>query len=238
MIDRKNSKDAVKMMHHVGEDMKRKGVSLWIFPEGTRSSRADNDLLPFKKGAFHLSVQANVPIVPVVCENYHRLFDGKTRLERGTLKVKVLPPISTEGLTTDDVPELAERVRKIMLEALKEISAPGPSDLKKDDEPQAAADATNRESERLIAEGSSKDYGSGDLRRRVSPASSNDKSKNDGTSLGKSTSQATVDREIAETGQLDGGVTAGIGKAAKKQGFEGSEEEDEGAVLVKRPSEE
>lgn len=57
MVDRKNSKDAVKMMHHVGEDMKRKGVSLWIFPEGTRSLNKENDLLPFKKGAFHLAVQ-------------------------------------------------------------------------------------------------------------------------------------------------------------------------------------
>ena len=57
MVDRKNSKDAVKMMHHVGEDMKRKGVSLWIFPEGTRSLRKEDELLPFKKGAFHLAVQ-------------------------------------------------------------------------------------------------------------------------------------------------------------------------------------
>jgi lysophosphatidate acyltransferase len=57
MVDRKNSKDAVKMMHHVGEDMKRKGVSLWIFPEGTRSLNKENELLPFKKGAFHLAVQ-------------------------------------------------------------------------------------------------------------------------------------------------------------------------------------
>jgi len=57
MVDRKNSKDAVKMMHHVGEDMKRKGVSLWIFPEGTRSLNKENDMLPFKKGAFHLAVQ-------------------------------------------------------------------------------------------------------------------------------------------------------------------------------------
>ena len=63
-------------------------VSLWIFPEGTRSLAADPILLPFKKGAFHLAVQAQVPIVPVVCENYHRLFDGKTRMESGNLKIK------------------------------------------------------------------------------------------------------------------------------------------------------
>lgn len=49
---------------------------------------AEPHLLPFKKGAFHLAVQAKVPIIPVVCENYHRLFDGKTRLDRGVLKIK------------------------------------------------------------------------------------------------------------------------------------------------------
>lgn len=63
-------------------------LSLWIFPEGTRSSSAEPKLLPFKKGAFHLAVQAQVPIVPVVCENYHRLFDGRTRMERGRLRIK------------------------------------------------------------------------------------------------------------------------------------------------------
>ena len=63
-------------------------ISLWVFPEGTRSSKPEPTLLPFKKGAFHLAVQAQVPIVPVVCENYHRLFDGRTRMERGELTLR------------------------------------------------------------------------------------------------------------------------------------------------------
>jgi 1-acyl-sn-glycerol-3-phosphate acyltransferase len=105
-------------------------VSLWIFPEGTRSSKPEPGLLPFKKGAFHLAVQgafpqvclclkdadgrvAGVPIIPVVCESYHRLFDGKTRMERGVLKVKgtFTPPYSTtllmEGNST--APDLNRR---------------------------------------------------------------------------------------------------------------------------------
>ena len=63
-------------------------LSLWVFPEGTRSNLPFPDLLPFKKGAFHLAVQAQVPIVPVVCENYHRYFDGKTRFESGSVRIK------------------------------------------------------------------------------------------------------------------------------------------------------
>lgn len=50
--------------------MKTEKQSVWIFPEGTRSYTAKPDMLPFKKGAFHLAVQAGVPIVPVVTANY------------------------------------------------------------------------------------------------------------------------------------------------------------------------
>lgn len=61
--------------------------SLWIFPEGTRTLRPEIDLLPFKKGAFHLAVQSGVPIVPVVCENYWRLYH-KGVLDSGKLTIR------------------------------------------------------------------------------------------------------------------------------------------------------
>lgn len=217
MVDRKNSKDAVKMMHHVGEDMKRKGVALWIFPEGTRSSSAENTLLPFKKGAFHLAVQAAVPIVPVVCENYHRLFDGKSRFNRGVLKIKILPPVSTQGLTTDDVGKLADDVRESMLSTLREISAPGPSQL---------TEVSDDESESAPLTGRQTDYGSGTT----------------STEIRRRTSASSTAKDVAEIGSLEGGVTAGVVEAVKAEGSKGSKEEgtedeltDEGAVLVKRP---
>jgi lysophosphatidate acyltransferase len=104
-VDRKNNKDALKALAAAGEEMKAKGVSsfarsalmrniyqlmqvsLWVFPEGTRSSSEAPNLLPFKKGAFHLAVQAGVPIIPVVCENYWRLY-RKGTLEEGTLRIR------------------------------------------------------------------------------------------------------------------------------------------------------
>ncbi|EUC56184.1 1-acylglycerol-3-phosphate acyltransferase, putative [Rhizoctonia solani AG-3 Rhs1AP] len=128
-VDRKNSKDALHSLAKAGEEMKSKGVSLWVFPEGTRSSSEVPDLLPFKKGAFHLAVQAGVPIVPIVCENYWRLY-RKGTLDEGTLKIKVLPPISTAGLTAADVTELAERTRETMLATLRDISVSAPSDAR------------------------------------------------------------------------------------------------------------
>jgi len=125
-IDRGNNAKAVRSLIAAGEVMRARHSSLWVFPEGTRSMREHHDMLPLKKGAFHTAVQAGVPIVPVICENYYRLY-RKGVFESGTLKVRVLPPVSTEGLTDADVNDLAVRVREMMVQALREISIPVPS---------------------------------------------------------------------------------------------------------------
>lgn len=97
--------------------------SVFIFPEGTRSYASTPTLLPFKKGAFHLAIQAGVPIVPVVCQNYAHVLNFKERrFTPGTIDVTILPPISTEGCVKDDVPELVEKVRKVMTEELVRLS--------------------------------------------------------------------------------------------------------------------
>ncbi|KAI0650435.1 1-acylglycerol-3-phosphate O [Trametes meyenii] len=124
-VDRGNNARAVRSLTAAGEIMKERHSSLWLFPEGTRSMRPHADMLPFKKGAFHTAIQAQVPIVPVICENYYRLY-RKGVFESGTLKVKVLPPIPTTGLTAADAGALAVRVHDLMVETLREISAPPP----------------------------------------------------------------------------------------------------------------
>lgn len=86
-IDRKNNTRAVQSVAAAGDTMKQRGTSLWLFPEGTRTNQEKTDLLPFKKGAFHLAVQAGVPITPVVCEHYWRLYHKGT-FESGHLKIK------------------------------------------------------------------------------------------------------------------------------------------------------
>ncbi|KAJ1018543.1 hypothetical protein NDA16_004825 [Ustilago loliicola] len=118
-INRKNLKDSIKAFKLVGEEMNRLKKSLWIFPEGTRSGLPTPDLLPFKKGAFHLAIQAGAPVVPVVCENYNRLFDSKSRFESGTIRIKVLPPVPTKHLTAHDAGDLADKVREMMLKELR-----------------------------------------------------------------------------------------------------------------------
>ena len=76
-------------MDAAAEQMQSQQQSVIIFPEGTRSYYDHPDLLPFKKGAFHLAVQAGVPIVPIVVENYsHILNIREMRFNAGTIRVK------------------------------------------------------------------------------------------------------------------------------------------------------
>ncbi|KAJ3736166.1 hypothetical protein DFJ43DRAFT_990141 [Lentinula guzmanii] len=120
-IDRGNNARAVRSLEAAGQLMKDRKISLWMYPEGTRHLSKEPDMLPFKKGAFHLALQSGIPIVPIVTENYWRIYrDGF--FGTGVIKIRVLPPIPTEGLTVNDVPALTERIRDQMLDALHDIS--------------------------------------------------------------------------------------------------------------------
>lgn len=120
-IDRGNNAQAIRSLEAAGETMKNEKVSIWMFPEGTRHMSEAPDMLPLKKGGFHLAINAGIPIIPIVTENYWRIY-RRGVFDEGTIKVRVLPPISTVGLTPADVGSLTTRVRDQMLEALREIS--------------------------------------------------------------------------------------------------------------------
>ncbi|KAG7097466.1 hypothetical protein E1B28_004809 [Marasmius oreades] len=126
-IDRGNNARAIRSLQAAGELMKRKRTSLWMYPEGTRHLSEVPDMLPFKKGGFHLAVQAGIPIVPVVTENYWHLYH-EGHFEGGQAKIRVLPPVPTTGMTVADIPELIVRVRNQMLEALRDISRQVPAE--------------------------------------------------------------------------------------------------------------
>lgn len=86
-IDRSNNQRAIQSLKEAGDQLKRKSTSLWMFAEGTRASQEVPGLRPFKKGAFHLAVDAQIPIIPVVCENYWRIYH-KGVFEGGRLKIR------------------------------------------------------------------------------------------------------------------------------------------------------
>jgi 1-acyl-sn-glycerol-3-phosphate acyltransferase len=87
-----------------------KKVSVMIFPEGTRSPT--QELLPFKDGAFKLAIEAGVPILPIaVAGTRHCMAKHSFAFRRARAKARVLPPISTIGLTSHDIPALRNRTR-------------------------------------------------------------------------------------------------------------------------------
>ncbi|KAF7865860.1 hypothetical protein EAF04_006025 [Stromatinia cepivora] len=118
-IDRGNAKDARQAMAGAATEIREEKQSVYMFPEGTRSYAKDPTLLPFKKGAFHLAVQAGVPIVPVVVACYSDVLHVQSwRFKSGRIPVRVLKPIETKHLTSADVEDLARDTRELMLREL------------------------------------------------------------------------------------------------------------------------
>jgi HAD superfamily hydrolase (TIGR01490 family) len=96
----------------------RQGLSLVIAPEGTRS--ATPRLGPFKKGAFHIAMQAGVPVVPIVIRNAGEVaWRTSLTVRPGTIDVVVLPQLSTKGWTTKTLDKHVAEVRQRYLDTLE-----------------------------------------------------------------------------------------------------------------------
>uniref|UniRef100_A0A8D2PRA1 1-acylglycerol-3-phosphate O-acyltransferase n=1 Tax=Zosterops lateralis melanops TaxID=1220523 RepID=A0A8D2PRA1_ZOSLA len=122
-INRKSTSSAKMVMSEVAKTMVAENVTAWCLPplQGTRN--CTGDLLPFKKGAFHLAIQGQVPVIPVVYSSFTTFYNPKTKLfTSGKIKVEVLPPIETKGLTSDDVTDLTDRCFSTMRETLFRLS--------------------------------------------------------------------------------------------------------------------
>lgn len=117
LIDRQNRSKAMGTIAQVVEKIREKSVSVWLFPEGTRSR--GRGLLPFKTGAFHAAIGAQVPIVPIVCSSTNKLKAG--RWNNGHIIVEVLPPVSVEGYSKENVRELSQHCHQIMKDKLAEL---------------------------------------------------------------------------------------------------------------------
>jgi 1-acyl-sn-glycerol-3-phosphate acyltransferase len=92
-IDRSDPEKALRSMNRARKVMEN-GFSFGVFAEGTRAM--PGELLPFKKGAFHLAVQTGAPIVPVVIKNTDRMMGKRTGVAfPGTIEMVLLDPIDT-----------------------------------------------------------------------------------------------------------------------------------------------
>ena len=120
-IDRSNRKSAFKSLTEAATKI-RKGVSVLIFPEGTRSW--DGKILPFKKGGFVLSVDAGVPIVPIVIFNtWSIMHKGTLLVRRRSVRMDILAPIPTSGYTRKTKDDLMDTVMNTICNAFEEKSS-------------------------------------------------------------------------------------------------------------------
>lgn len=112
-IDRSNSERARETVAAATGRI-RSGRSFGVFAEGTRAR--PGEFLPFKKGAFYMAAQAGVPIVPVAIKNSdHLMGKGTGEARAGIIEMVMLPPISTEGYSTDeDVKRLVHHVHSLI----------------------------------------------------------------------------------------------------------------------------
>lgn len=109
-IDRSDPRSALTSLKKAGERI-RGGNSVLLFAEGTRSY--GRDLQPLKKGAFAVAVEAGVAMVPVtVVDAYKRMNERKRLIRGGTIHIVIGEPISLEGKTRRDIPELIETTRR------------------------------------------------------------------------------------------------------------------------------
>ncbi len=119
-IDRTNMESAKQSIDKARQIM-RDGYSFGVFAEGTRA--VPGELLPFKKGAIHLALQTEAPIIPVVFTNTDQLMGKRTGVAYpGTIKMLLLPSIETEGKTAADLMEILNETRTAIAEVLERES--------------------------------------------------------------------------------------------------------------------
>jgi len=116
-IDRHDRESAFKSIDVAAKKIKS-GVSVLLFPEGTRS--LDGKIRPFKKGGFVLAIDSGVPIVPVVIKGtYTIMTKGKFRVNPGHVSMIVHKPIDTAAYTRETKEGLMQSVRRVMCEGLE-----------------------------------------------------------------------------------------------------------------------
>ncbi len=119
-IERGNPRKAMAKVIEQGKKWLAMGVSITIFPEGTRSKTGE--IGRFKAGAFTLAKEADVEILPVVMDGTKSVIRPNLLFDwRNEITLHILPPVSREQIAEQDPKEVMEQVQADMIEALKNI---------------------------------------------------------------------------------------------------------------------
>ncbi|MEW6990211.1 1-acylglycerol-3-phosphate O-acyltransferase [Colwelliaceae bacterium 6441] len=119
LIDRKNTNKAMNTIALTAKKITEKQLSVWLFPEGTRSN--GRGILPFKTGAFRTALQANVPIVPICVSNMHKKVN-LNRWNNGKIIIEYMEPISLEGTDKDSIRAFTNNTREKMIAKFEQLN--------------------------------------------------------------------------------------------------------------------
>jgi len=124
LIDRTNARQSIGAMNETTQAIQEGHSSIWIFPEGTRNM--GRGLGRFKKGAFHIAVQAQCPIYPIAAATY----PGRIKLNQwhsGTVTINILPPVNVAGLAEKDVDDLVHKVHLLIADEIGRLDSLRPT---------------------------------------------------------------------------------------------------------------
>jgi 1-acyl-sn-glycerol-3-phosphate acyltransferase len=111
-VDQSNARAAVRSLGRAVESLKT-GMPLVIFPEGGRA--ADGHIMPFMSGAFHASIRAQIPVVPLaIVHTFEALPMNSFHIQPRELLLIVGDPISPEGLTMRELDVLAAKAQRVI----------------------------------------------------------------------------------------------------------------------------
>ncbi|KGJ90430.1 1-acylglycerol-3-phosphate O-acyltransferase [Colwellia psychrerythraea] len=120
LIDRKNTNKAMSTIDLTADKIKKDKLSVWMFPEGTRSR--GRGLLPLKTGAFRTAIQAGVPIVPICASNQHGTIN-LNRWDNGKIIIEFLDPVELKDIDREHLRNTVNDVHKSMYNKIEQLSA-------------------------------------------------------------------------------------------------------------------
>lgn len=118
-LDRKDIKQGMKTILQAIDYVKQ-GVSIGIFPEGTRNDGEELSMLPFKEGSFKIALKTGCPIVPVSINNSAEIFENHfPKLKKTHVVIEYGKPIYPKDLTRDEQRAIGATCQQVIQETIK-----------------------------------------------------------------------------------------------------------------------